>query len=87
MICEFHLRKNLLVIQETRVRSLGWEDPLEKGMTIHTSIFVWKIPQTEKPHWLQSMESQRVGHKDKDKEVKYTHTHTHTHTHTPKKKA
>ena len=42
MICEFHLRKNLLVIQETRVRSLGWEDPLEKGMTTQSSILAWQ---------------------------------------------
>ena len=45
--------------QEMRVQSLGWEDPLEEGMTTHFSILTWKIPQTEE---LQSMGSQRVGH-------------------------
>ena len=42
------------------VRSLGWEDPLEKGMATHSSILTWKIPQTEEPGGQQSMESQRV---------------------------
>ena len=41
---------------------LGWEDFLEKGMATHSSILVWRIPQMEKPDWLQSMGSQRVGH-------------------------
>ena len=41
--------KNLPVRQKTRVRSLGWEVPLEKGMTIHSSILPWRIPWTEKP--------------------------------------
>ena len=45
-----------------RVQSLGWEDPLEKEMATHSSILAWKIPQTEEPGRLQSMESQRVGH-------------------------
>ena len=54
--------KNLLAVQETWVRSLGWEDPLEKGMADHFSIFVWRIPWTEEPGRLQSMGSQRVGH-------------------------
>ena len=47
---------------ETRVRSLGWEDPLEKEMVTHSSILAWRIPWTEKPGRLQSMGSQRVGH-------------------------
>ena len=47
---------------ETRVRSLSWEDPLEKEMAIHSSITAWKIPWTEEPGRLQSMGSQRVGH-------------------------
>ena len=47
---------------ETRVRSLGLEDPLEKGMAIHSSILAWRIPWTEKPGWLQSVGSPRVGH-------------------------
>ena len=49
-------------MRETRVRSLGWEDPLEKEMAIHSSTIAWKIPWTEEPGRLQSMELQRVGH-------------------------
>ena len=49
-------------VQETRVQSLGWEDPLEKEMAIYSSIFAWKIPWTEEPGGLQSMGSQTVGH-------------------------
>ena len=49
-------------LQETQVRSLGWEDPLEKGMTTQSSILAWRIPWTEEPGGLQSMGSQRVGH-------------------------
>ena len=47
--------KNLPAMQETWVQSLGWEDPLEKGMATHSSILVWRIPWTEKPGGLQSM--------------------------------
>ena len=54
--------KRLSAMQETRVRSLGWEDPLEKEMAIHSSTRAWKIPWTEEPGRLQSMGSQRVGH-------------------------
>ena len=54
--------KRLPVVPETRVRSLGWEDPLEKEMATHSSTLAWKIPQTEEPGRLQSMGSQRVGH-------------------------
>ena len=54
--------KNLTAMQETRVRSLGWEDPLEKGMATHSSILAWRIPWTEESGGLQSMGSQRVGH-------------------------
>ena len=54
--------KNLLAMQETRVRSLGQEDPLEKGMAIHSSILACRIPWPEKPGGLKSMRSQRVGH-------------------------
>ena len=54
--------KNLPAMQETLVQSLGWEDPLEEGMTTHSSILAWKIPQTEEPGRLQSMGSQRVRH-------------------------
>ena len=48
--------------QETRVLSLGWEDPLEEEMTIHSSILACEIPWTEEPGGLQSMEVQRVQH-------------------------
>ena len=54
--------KNLPAVQETRVRSLGWEDPLEKEMATHSSILAWKISCTEEPGGLQSMGWQRVGH-------------------------
>ena len=54
--------KNLPAVQETQVQSLGWEDPLEKEMTTHSSILAWKISWTEEPGGLQSMGSQRVGH-------------------------
>ena len=54
--------KNLPAMQETQVRSLGWEDPLEKEMTIHSSIIAWRIPWTEDPGRLQSMGSQKVRH-------------------------
>ena len=54
--------KNLPAMQETQVQSLGWEDSLEKGMAIHSSILAWRIPWTEEPGGLQSMGSQRVGH-------------------------
>jgi len=49
-------------MRETRVQSLGWEDAPEKGMATYSSILAWKIPRTEEPGRLQSMESQRVGH-------------------------
>ena len=54
--------KRLSTMQETRVRALGWEDPLEKEMAIDSSTIAWKIPWTEEPGRLQSMGSQRVGH-------------------------
>ena len=54
--------RNLPAVQETWVRSLAQEDPLEKEMAIHSSILAWKIPRTEEPGGLQSMESQRVRH-------------------------
>ena len=53
--------KNLPAMQETQVPSLGWEDPLEKGMTTHSSI-AWGITWTEETGELQSMGTQRVGH-------------------------
>ena len=48
--------------QEMQVRSLGWEDPLEKEMATHSSILAWRIPGTEEPDGLQSTEMQRVRH-------------------------
>ena len=54
--------KNPPAMQETRVQSLGREDPLEKGMATHSSILAWRIPCTEEPGRLQSMGSQRVKH-------------------------
>ena len=55
--------KCLSTMRETWVRALGWEDPLEKEMAIHSSTVAWKIPWTEEPGTLQSMgSSQRVEH-------------------------
>ena len=54
--------KNPPAMQETRVQSLGQEDPLEKGMVTHSSILTWRIPWTEEPGRLQSTKSQRVRH-------------------------
>ena len=54
--------KCLSTMRETQVQSLGWEDPLEKEMAIHSSTIAWKIPWTEEPGRLQSMGSQRVVH-------------------------
>ena len=48
-------------MQDTQVRPLGQEDPLEKEMATHSSIFAWEIPGTEEPGGLQSVESQRIG--------------------------
>ena len=52
--------KNLPAMQETQVLSLGWEDPLEKGMATQSSILAWRIPWTEEPGGLQFMGLQRV---------------------------
>ena len=54
--------KSLPTIQETQVRSLGQEDPLEKGMVTHSNILAWRIPWIEEPDRLQSIGLQRVGH-------------------------
>ena len=66
MLWEFTLLKaqtvkSLSPMQETQVRSLGWEDPLEKGMATYSSILEWRIPWTEEPGRLQSTGWQRVG--------------------------
>ena len=77
------LAKNLPMMQETRVRFLGQEDPLEKEMAVHSSILAWRSPWTEKSGGLQFM-----GHKEWDTTERLTHTHTHArarahmHTHT-----
>ena len=54
--------KSLSGVWETRVQSLGREDPLEKEMATHSSILAWRIPWMEEPGRLQSLGSQRVGH-------------------------
>ena len=64
--------ENLTAMQETRVQSLGGEDPLEKEMATHSSILAWRIPWTEESGELQSVELQRVGHNW------VTNTHTNT---------
>ena len=53
--------KNSTAMKETQVQSLGWEDPMEKGMATHASILAWRIPWTEEPGGLQSRGSQRCG--------------------------
>ena len=57
-----HMEKSLPAMQDTWVRSLGQEDPLEKGLTVHSSILAWGIPRIEEPDWLQFVGSQRVRH-------------------------
>ena len=54
--------KDLPAMRETQVRSLSWEDHLEKGMATESGIFTWRIPWTEEPGGLQSVGSQRVGY-------------------------
>ena len=54
--------KNLPAMQETRIQSVGQEDPLEKEMATHLGILAWRVAQTEEPGGLQSMELQRVRH-------------------------
>ena len=56
------LVKNLTAMQETWIQSLGWEDPLEKEMTTHSSILAWRIPWTEELGRPQTKGSQRFGH-------------------------
>ena len=54
--------KNVPAVQETRVQSLNWEDPLEKEMATHSNVFAWRILWTDDPGGLQSMGSKRVRH-------------------------
>ena len=69
------MAKNLPAMQETWVLSLGWEDPLKKGMAMYFSIIAREIPWTKEPGGLQSMGSQsRIQLSD----LPHTHTHTHT---------
>ena len=54
--------KTLPAVQETWVRSLGGEDPLEEGIATYSSLLIWRIPWTEEPGGLQSIGLHRVGH-------------------------
>ena len=65
--------KNQPAMQGTQVQSLNWEDPLEKGMANQSSILAWRIPWTEEPGGLQSIELHRVGHNRSD--LARTHMH------------
>ena len=58
-----------LPMQETQIWSLGWEDPLEKKIATHSSVFAWEIPWTEEPGWVPSMDK-RVGHDPETKQWK-----------------
>ena len=58
-------------MQEMWAQSLGWKDPLEKEMAIHSNILAWEIPWTEKPSRLQSMGLQRIGHNLATKQQQY----------------
>ena len=65
--------KNLPAMQEIHVRSLGWEDPLEKGTATHSSVLAWRIPWAEELGGLQSMGLQRVGHDWATEHTAHTH--------------
>ena len=54
--------KNPPAMRKIQVQTLGWEDDLEKGMAIHSSVLAWRVPWTEKPGGIHSMGPQRVGH-------------------------
>jgi len=66
--------KNLAAMQETWVQSLGQEDPLEKGMTTHSSILAWRIPWTEEPGRLHTV------HGVEKSQTQQSNIHIHTHT-------
>ena len=68
--------KHLPAMQETRVRSLGWEDPLKKEMATHSSILAWRIPWTEEPGGLQSIGSQELDTTEQLSVHKHLHAHT-----------
>ena len=67
--------RKLPAMQNTQVRSLGQEDPLEKGMATHSSILAWRIPRIDEPGGLQSMALQRVWHNWKTFTSLYTYMH------------
>ena len=54
--------ESLPAVQETWVRFMGWKDPLEEGIAVHSSILAWRIPRTEKPGGVKSVGSHRAGH-------------------------
>ena len=65
--------KNLSAMQQTQIQSLGWEDPLEKGMATHSIILAWRIPWTEESGELQSYSP--WGHKELDTAGQLTYVH------------
>ena len=65
--------KNLPAMQEMGIQSLGWEDPLEKGMATQSSVLAWRIPWTEEPGGLLSMRLQRIGHDQVTNTLKFFH--------------
>ena len=69
--------KNLSIIQETQIQSLGGEDPLEKKMAIHSSILAWRIPWTEEPGRLPSTRSQESDTTERLNTYPYAHGTTH----------
>ena len=71
--------KNLPAMQETWVQSLGWKDPLEKGMATHSSILAWRIPQTEEPGRYSPRGSQRVRHNSAANFLSHVYTFINTH--------
>ena len=77
------MAKNLPAMQETRVQSLGGDDPLEKEMATHSSILVWTIPWTEESDSYSPWGHKEVRHNSMTElSVSLSLTHTHTHTHT-----
>ena len=73
--------KNLPAMRETQAQSLNQEDPLEKGMATHSSVLTWRIPWTEEPGGLQSMELQRVRHNQVTNTFTYTYTYVKSNQH------
>ena len=73
--------KNLPAMQEKRVQSLSWEDPLEEEMATHSSILAWRIPWTKEPGRLQSIGLQKKSHMTETPEHAHTYIYKHMHTH------